>query len=235
MKILLSLVLVLNISSISANEYEELELQYEEKFYSISEVSVKEVTPSSEVLSSYQLVADNKSVGAAIMTAQKLLAFGKQIWAIIEKGRPVVNVSNMQSVSVLPKVDGQDIDTFDLANWNAPRVRSYRVEYKNGFNMTVIAFTYNVIFQYGGDFDGKGKYLTGVNVTASNVRVAWGFNFNASTKLVSISNSGSKLSPVASAVLEINYRAKSVMKDISSKRAFYVTGAGELKKLYRDY
>lgn len=189
----------------------------------VTEVSDIEVPEKSE-----------KSLGQVIMVVDKLIGLGKKIWPIIEAGKPVVNTTFTPAISVLPRVEGEphDVAFYNMANWEAPRQKSYQVDFKNGWGMNVISFTYNVSYQYGGSYQGKGRYLTGVDVSASNISVSWGFNFNATSNLVSIANRGAQDDPVASATVKIQYEASSVLRNIQSAQSFHVTGAGDIQQVY---
>ncbi len=201
-------------------------------YFEISKVTVTEVETVETGCKENELVG-NKNLGAVIMQARELIAFGKEIWKIVEAGRPVSSSSSMQTITVLPKdEDGQAVNTLDMENWNLPSAKSFRVEYKNGFGMLVVGFTYTVVYQWGGSYNGKGRYLTGVNVMADDISVAWGFDFSATSKLVSITNTGSRANPVAAATFNISYRVKSVIKDQTSSETFYVTGTGRIGKLH---
>ncbi len=201
-------------------------------YFEISQVIVTEVEPIDYDYKDNE-VLENKNLGTVIMQARELIAFGKEIWKIVEAGRPVSSSSSMQTITVLPKdEDGQAVSPLDMENWNLPTAKSFRVEYKNGFGMLVVGFTYTVLYQWGGSFNGKGKYLTGVNVMADDISVAWGFDFSATSKLVSITNTGSRANPVAAATFNISYRVKSVIKDQTSSETFYVTGSGRIGKLH---
>jgi hypothetical protein len=74
--------------------------------------------------------------------------------------------------------------------------------------------------------------LTGVDVSASNISVSWGFNFNATSNLVSIANRGTEDDPIASATVKIQYEASSVLRNIQSAQSFHVTGAGDIEQVY---
>lgn len=208
---------------------QDLDLQAD-PYFEISKITVKEVeTPYYKDNELQQA----KNLGAVIMQARELIAFGKEVWKIVEAGRPVMNTSSMQTITVLPKTeDGEVVSPLDMENWNLPSSKSFRVEYKNGFGMLVVGFTYTVVYQWGGSYDGKGKYLTGVNVMADDISVAWGYDFSATSKLVSITNTGSKANPVAAATFNISYRVKTVVKDQTSSETFYVTGSGKIGKLH---
>lgn len=171
-----------------------------------------------------------KDLGAWIMNLEKLIAFGTKVWEIVKKGKPVVDVKLGKPISVLPTTEDPRASFTQMSNWSAPKAARYRVEYANGFGMKVISFDYMVYFQHAGQYEGKGQYLTGVTVKASNVAVSWGFEFNASSELETISNRGSLDDPIAGATINIDYRAASVFRDISSSESFHVTGSGEILK-----
>ncbi len=201
--------------------------KYDEDYFTIGKVSVTEIETPVEVLDEK---GDEKKLGEVIMTIEKLIALGKKIWAIIEAGRPVLNQNLMTPLSVLPKTDDPDAAFYQMEGWSAPKAVTYRVKYENLFGMTVIAFDYTVIFQYAGKYEGKGNYITGLNVKASNVSVAWGFQFDANSSLVNIANRGSSANPTAGATVQIDYKASSVMRTISTSESFHVTGKGSVTK-----
>ena len=202
----------------------------EDPMYTISSISVTEV----ETPYVYRGLEDKATLGEIAIAIDKLIAIGKKVWAIIEKNKPVVSTDFAQAISVIPQVDGQNdpMTTFTMmSNWSIPRAKTYRVVYKNGFGMNVIQFDYTVMFQYGGQFDGKGNYLTGVTVFAGNIAVSWGFSFSAKSSLVNISNRGSMIDPVAGATLKIDYKSDTVVRSISSSQRFHVTGLGEISQI----
>lgn len=176
-----------------------------------------------------QVKSINKGgVGEYIMAAREIIAFGKEVYKIIEAGKPVVNVGDAVPLSILPKDEkGQMVDAFMLENWKMPKAQKYRVIATNGFGMKVISFDFMLMYTYGGTFKGKGAYITGAEVSPTQVDVAWGYNLDANMKVKSIFNQGSTASPVAAAVLEINYTIKTVMKESRSTKKFMINGRGQ--------
>ncbi|MEK6626893.1 MAG: hypothetical protein AABY86_18155, partial [Bdellovibrionota bacterium] len=134
-------------------------------------------------------------------------------------------------VHVLPREAGQDGSLYDLSGWSAPKAIGYRVTYKNLYGMEVIAFTYSIAFQPGGQFNGKGAYIAGASVTANDVSVAWGFDFSAKSEVVAITNRGTRENPVAGLTLKISYIAKTVFKDIRNSYNYHLTGNGALYQI----
>lgn len=201
----------------------------------ISEVTVEEVeveTLNGEYIPN--LVMDKAAktdLGQIIMITDQLIALGKKIWAIIEAGKPVITTNMSKPISVLPKLPGNDIAFYDMADWSMPAVKSYRVSYKNGFGSEVIGFTYTVYFQHSGTYNDAGAYITSLNVEASEIYVSWGFKFDATSALVGIANMGSTIDPVASATVSIAYKASSWFSDVNTQESFFVTGKGSLARL----
>lgn len=168
------------------------------------------------------------------MYIDSLIAIGKKIWPIIDAGRPVITTNGLiPALSVLPRIDGQVAkgELYEMANWSAPKTISYRVSYKNLYGSEVIGFTYTVYFQYNGSYKGVGKYITSLKVQASQVYAAWGFNFDAVSELISVANVGSVESPVASAIIQISYKAKGLLNEVRNSQSFYVDGAGAMQVL----
>ncbi len=202
------------------------------KYFSISSVSVTPIT-SEYVFDNFANKQD-KALGEIIMVVDQLIALGKKIWPIVQAGRPVINTQFSPALSVLPRTnDAPDmVAMYQMSNWQSPTQKSYLIEYKNGFGSTVISFTYSVSFQYGGKYEGKGLYLTGLDVSASNIRVSWGFEFDATSALINISNSGTMEDPIATATVRIDYKSKSFFNAIHASEAFHVRGDGSLTKVF---
>jgi len=93
----------------------------------------------------------------------------------------------------------------------------------------VISFTFSMNYQYGGSYEGSGRYLTGVFISAKNLHVAWGFEFSASTEIISITNRGSKENPVAGLTLQLNWTAKTILTENQSSKVFHVSGDGSIE------
>lgn len=211
-------------------QQDRFESKNDDPYFTISKIEVEPVDTPSEISLLDKGYADQ--IGSVITIVDKLIALGKKVWPIVEAGKPVVDINMNTPISVLPFRNevSPDVTFYEMTNWKAPKAKSFKVVYKNGFGSKVISFVYTVIMQGGGQYEGKGSYLTGVQVIASNVSVAWGFDFNALSALINITNSGSSENPVAGASIRIDYTAKTVLKVIQSSELFYVNGNGEIFK-----
>ena len=193
------------------------------------EITKVEVEPTSDFMSTL-----GGPIGEVTMIIDGLIAIGTKLWPIIDAGRPVIDTSGMApSISVLPEFKNADPkrEFYEMANWSLPRAQSFRVSYKNKFKSEVVGFTYTVYFQFNGNYNSKGKYITNLKIQASNADALWGFKLNASSELIGIANVGTINNPVASAIIQISYTAKSVVNEVRSSQSFYVDGLGKMKML----
>lgn len=159
-----------------------------------------------------------------------LIAIGKKIWPIIEAGRPVINNKLAPAVSIIPQLEKPTTGVlYEMENWSVPKAQSFRVSYKNMLGMEVVGFTYTVMFQYNGAYKGNGKYVTSFKVLASNIYCAWGFDFDASSELISIANVGTSMDPVASGIVGINYAIKGKLNEQRNASSVYVDGLGRMQ------
>lgn len=181
---------------------------------------------------SYSLPDLNNDLGQIIIMTDKLVALGEKIWKIIEAGKPVINTTGLTpNISVLPKGITEAASFETMFGWSDPKVARYRASYKNLYGVEVIHFEFSVMMQYGGT-DGKGgKYLTSISIFPGTIYAAWGWNFNASSSLISITNKGTALAPVAGANLELSYDVMTPINTTKNKIRFHLDGNGTMMRL----
>lgn len=203
-------------------------LEKNDPAYLIDSVTVTEVEP---LTVSPTAELPTNPLGEVIAVIDSLIALGKKIWPIIEAGRPVINNKLIPAISILPHIEGENPTLNNMSNWSVPKVRSYRVSFKNGWGSEVVGFTYTLYWQYNGAYKGVGKYVTNLKVQASEIYTAWGFNFDATSELIGISNVGGAEAPVASGIIQVAYTVKGMMNEVRSAQSFYVDGDGNFQVL----
>ena len=171
------------------------------------------------------------AVNSVIMVIDQLIAIGQKIIPMIKDGKSIVTNNPMTAVSILPRTDLKDFVVHDMGNWTIPVNKRYKIAFTNGFNVEVVSFVYSVTYQYNGTFNGKGKYLAGIRASARNIDIMWGFDLDASSQLIQISNVGTVDNVIAGATLEMTYTVKNVFRNITTSESFHVTGDGRLYKL----
>jgi hypothetical protein len=178
--------------------------------------------------------APRKGLGGfetVIMVVDKLIAIGEKFAPIVKAGKAVVKNNPMSPISVLPRTDLKDFAVYDMGQWSIPVSRHYKISYKNGWGAEVVSFVYSVSFQFNGRANGKGRYLTGVRASATSIVIGWGFDLDASSQLIQISNVGTQENVVAGATLEMTYTVKNWLSTITTAESFHLTGDGQFYKL----
>jgi len=157
----------------------------------------------------------------------KIVNIGKKVWGLIETGRPVVNVTTY-TANALPA--GLQCWS-DLAGWQIPQSKVYRVQYENGFGANVVDFAYRVTFTAGGSLNGQGKYITNATIAPADLNVSWGFNLTANAEVPSVFNTGTKEAPVAGMQMLMKWNIKTVVSHVEQAETFYVGGDNVMKHL----
>lgn len=258
MKALLFLVVAVFTAHANANTVDRFE-KYSEKFFTIeraelSEVEVDETTLTNYALSNKHLACQDDSSGnlifdkgAAVLDPIKeevkvaveivdeagkvvdgIINIGKKIWEIIVSGQPVMNLNLENSANALPR----GVSCWDeLSNWKAPSVKSYSQSFKNYFGIEVIRFDFDVVYTHSGNLNGKGQYLTNVQVHPRNVYVGWGFGLDATVDIPSLVNLGSVDQPIAGMQVDVKWRASSPLAEFRQGISVFVQGDGQAKVL----
>ncbi len=167
------------------------------------------------------------SVGEASVILDQIIAMGKKIWDIVEAGKPVVNITTDRA-SALPQGSKS---WAQYENWSNPASSVYKVTYSNGFGMDVVTFSFRVVYTYGGQLNGKGKFLANVTVIPKDTSVAWGYTFNASTSIPEVVNVGTKVNPIAGMELDVNWVVKTAVKESRDSAAYFIRGDGKIAGL----
>lgn len=226
-----------SLASISNDYYTVKSVELSENGHVIQEIELSEdstmfgVDPLAQAqgLPTTGTIQKSGNIGQVIAVANQIIALGEKIYKIIEEGRPVLQTS-YAPISVFPKdTEGNPVDMFATTNWSRPSTRTYSVAYKNGFNMSVVSFKFTLIFSYGGQYQGAGKYITAAQIIPSDVQVAWGYNVSANMTLDGIFNHGSIENPVAGANLRLNYKINTVVKAEERNIVFYIGGDGQVR------
>lgn len=219
---------------------------YSEQFQTIKSVELVEIIENEDGSESESIVFTKKmpdfydqfnvksdiqktNVAGVIMMTKELIALGKQIYAIVEAGKPVVKIES-SPIHVLPRSNGSvSTDAMALQGWSMPTTKKYRYAVKNYLNAKPVNIEFMLIFSHGGNQDGKGAYISGAQVKPTLVDVKWGYKVDVSYKLQSIINQGSALDPVAGAILMFDFNIKTVLQDKSVSKTFFINGNGDVK------
>lgn len=164
--------------------------------------------------------SSEKSLAETIVAIEQIINLGKEIWTIIEENQPVMNIQ-YDYANALPKgvERAEDLDGFSDLQYKS--MRFYGI---NTYGMTVYDVTYTAVHQYGGNFNGKGRYLATVSVIPIDVSVVWGYTVNYQVTNVQTTNVGTAEDPVASLVLEAKFNVSTVVMKKTITKLFQFRG-----------
>lgn len=168
----------------------------------------------------------NSEIGSAIDEAHvildKIILLGKKAWSIVEAGKPVANFTSARA-DLLP----YGITTWQqLAGWQIPVSRRYERKIHNKYGANVVHFRYRIIYNWGGNMNGKGAYLMGITVYPEIVDVAWGWKFDAKASIPTVANAGSTVNPMAAAEVLISSQIRTPLTHLDNTESYYVRGDG---------
>lgn len=172
---------------------------------------------------------DWTGINNGLDVADKIVNLVEKIWGIIEKNQPVVNITTNYANAV---PFGTSHWT-QLQGWSKPATKRYSFSMKNGYGTDVVKVTYQVHYTYNGNFQGKGKFLTGVTVEPLDVQTLWGYKVSLTAEVPdsTIANVGTHEDPIASMQVQLKWTVHTVIKDIQSKAIYYVQGDGLIQEI----
>lgn len=199
-------------------------------YYSVSSSSteiIQEIQAASPIIEDdCRAPALDPSGFPGLEDLDKIIAVGEKLWKIIEAGRPVVSFK-APVVHALP----MSVTCWhQLERWQMPQSQLYETVYKNKLGMKVVTFRFRVSYAAGGQVNGVGAYLANVTVQPAELKVSWGFDFDAEVEVGRTLNTGTHANPVAGLQLLVRWRVKNVMNDMQSSENFFVQGDGMLKR-----
>lgn len=145
---------------------------------------------------------------------------GKTIWTVINNNAPVATLQYDYATG-LPKgvASAAELDNFSDLNFE-----TYRFYFTNGLGSTVIDVEYTLVHQFGGSYEGRGKYLATVAIVPTKVEVSWGHKINMKAATISSLNVGTAEDPVASVTLEMSYEVRTVFQTFATRKLYQFRG-----------
>lgn len=211
-----------------------------ENYFTVQSVQVREIQDShldakiNHVMTQrFDAAAGGSAAGSIIgvitdpANIQAWVTLGEKAWAIIAANKPVANVVT-QRVSVLPMAQ---TDWQAMENWQGPGHKTYVMEARNLFGMTVVSHVYTLAYNYGGQYQGKGQYLANATIIPSNIQVSWGYTLNSKVEVGDTVNTGVKESPVPGVNLQVGYSIDTALKHMEGRDNFFVRGDGQIVRI----
>lgn len=165
-------------------------------------------------------VSSLNETDTASIDPSEIINIGEKIWKIIEDNRAVLNTNSLFG-NALPKGAKS---AAELDGFSELEKKSYRLHGKNLYGVTVYDVTYSIFHRWGGNYHGKGKYLSNVGIVPVDVQVLWGYTVDVSVESTEPVNVGSNTSPVASMGLILKMRVATPLKAAEVQHVYSFRG-----------
>lgn len=182
-------------------------------FYNIDKVPFR-----TELSESLQL--SDGGIGDAAVAIDQIVNIGQKVWDVIKANEAVLNVKH-DYANALPKGvrSAEELDGFsDL------QARGVRLFGKNLYGATVYDVTLTAVHQYGGSYEGRGKFLETVTLLPSFVDVMWGYTLDVGVTRISAVNHGTSQDPVAGLTMEGLVSVSTVMQKHQQRMIYQFRG-----------
>ncbi len=169
-------------------------------------------------------------IGEIIDNIGNIVNIADQVWSIIDKNKAVVNIS----IDYAAAVPYGTTHWTQLQGWSRPATKRYSFTAKNMLGLQSLKVIYQVHWTYGGNFHGKGKFLTGVTIEPIEVSVPWSHTVDLKAEVPdsTIANVGTSEDPIASMQVQLQWTIKPTLGHaVSQKVIYYVQGDGLLQEI----
>jgi hypothetical protein len=161
------------------------------------------------------------------VTADDVIAIGKQAWTFMQENKPVVNTNTDFAGAVPSGIN----DWRSLAGWKNTLRGPITFSWINGFNSETVHIDFKWANTYNGNYNGVGKYVTQAGPSLGKVDVSWGYTVDIDVNAFSPLNIGTTKDPVAQIDVGIQCRASTVLADVSKNYRARFKGTGEIEYL----
>lgn len=148
-----------------------------------------------------QQALDPITVGVGLVLISALINLGQYAWDLIVDGDPKVDFQN-NSASAVP----QGITNWtQLQGWKDPVSKLYEVDLMENATDSLGKIYFRLVFEAGGNYQGKGKYLANVTVIPAQITIPTRRDFFARTQVVQIVNQGTPTNPIAGMTIVLQW------------------------------
>lgn len=175
------------------------------------------------------VIVVNKTLDDSLVIIERIVNIASKFWEMVVSNKPALNLDIKYACALPFGVSGPA----ELQGWSKPKSYLLSFYFENLYGIDVIRVSYQVTYVYGGNYNGKGKYLAAVWAIPVNVDVMWGFNFNMQAYVPdqTIVNVGTSKNPIAALQLKVSWSASSILRQIDGTSVYYIQGDGYFKEI----
>ena len=155
-----------------------------------------------------------------LVSIDQVINIGQKVWEIVKANQPVVNVSS-KFANALPSGLASSAELTGFSDIESSSVRLWGT---NLYGVTVYDITLTAIHQYGGQYQGKGRYLETVAIIPSDIYVVWGYRVDYTVESVTTTNGGTAENPIAKIALSAKFKASTVLTKIEKNTVYQFRG-----------
>ncbi len=156
-----------------------------------------------------------------------IITIGQKVWDFIVSNKPNATYQSLKAAVVPSGITSWT----QLRGWSKPVSKVYRVEFTNMFGQTAGSFDYRINFVYGGNYQGKGKYIGQISFVPAAVRLGTDRTLDVKAELLDPLNFGSEDDPVAGVELQISWSSPTTTRYQLNSVEFFLYGTGEIQDM----
>ena len=166
--------------------------------------------------------------GNAAVIIGQLTTIGTKVWDFVVNNKPTATYDSLKA-SVVPSGIK---DWRELSGWSMPVKKVYHIKFYSKITGKVAGgFDYRIVYQYGGNYQGKGKYIGQISVNADKITLRTDRGLNIRTELLPPLNMGTVEDPVAGVQLLVNFNTNTTLGYLQGSKQYYLSGNGEIVDL----
>lgn len=160
-----------------------------------------------------------RSLTQAVLAVDDVIAIGKQAWTFIEENKPVLNV-NTDYAGAIPK---SVTDWTRMAGWKNSVRGPFTISLVNGFGSEVVHVDFRWSHSYGGNYNGKGEYVSQAGPVVGRISISWGYTVDVVVQAFQPLNVGTVIDPISQIDVSIKSTTSTVLKDtVQNCRARFI-------------
>ncbi len=165
--------------------------------------------------------------GGSGFNLDQIVNIAREAWQVIQQGKPSATVASMNA-NALPEGARS---AHDLQGWvKTPKVILYTVNFKS-MGQTIGYFKFRIGYTYGGNVDGRGKYLTSVKVVPADYKVPWNNVLDAKSEVQNTYSIEARDNPTAVMEFLFSWTLSGTFKFTGGSKQFVVRGDGSFEDI----